>query len=209
MASFNSIRGQVYDRVQRSQYYKDNLQGLTAYERHKKILNDFFSHSRSQQQQQGASTDPAAARLSGIRTDADVLQDTYRFLRTAEDDAGDSLDVRLAKRYYAKLFKEYCIADLSRWDSCSSVHVAEQCSQACSAANVPVVGSDDMKLAWLYSVTCVCDVCGCSRQILCTQCLCCWHLSCADARYWHGQLRAWPWELQHEDLTRMFVFDIS
>eukprot|EP00877_Chromochloris_zofingiensis_P003571 jgi/Chrzof1/13214/Cz07g24200.t1 len=115
MASFNSIRGQVYDRVQRSQYYKDNLQGLTAYERHKKILNDFFSHSRSQQQQQGASTDPAAARLSGIRTDADVLQDTYRFLRTAEDDAGDSLDVRLAKRYYAKLFKEYCIADLSRY----------------------------------------------------------------------------------------------
>ena len=39
----------------------------------------------------------------------------FRFLRTAEDDSKDSWEVNLAKRYYAKLFKEYAIGDLSRY----------------------------------------------------------------------------------------------
>lgn len=38
-----------------------------------------------------------------------------RFLRSEEDDSSASWETRLAKRYYAKLFKEYCIADLSRY----------------------------------------------------------------------------------------------
>ena len=59
---------------------------------------------------------PAAA-LAGTVTDEDVLRQHHRFLRTAADDAQDSSadwGVRLAKRYYARLFKEYAIADLSR-----------------------------------------------------------------------------------------------
>ncbi len=32
-----------------------------------------------------------------------------------ESDTGDSWEVQLARRYYDKLFKEYCIVDLSRW----------------------------------------------------------------------------------------------
>ena len=39
----------------------------------------------------------------------------FRFLRTEEDDSKDSWEVNLAKRYYAKLFKEYAIGDLSRY----------------------------------------------------------------------------------------------
>ncbi|KAJ3050278.1 hypothetical protein HK097_008766 [Rhizophlyctis rosea] len=38
-----------------------------------------------------------------------------RFLRTEEDDADTSWEARIAKKYYDKLFKEYCIADLSRY----------------------------------------------------------------------------------------------
>ena len=38
-----------------------------------------------------------------------------RFVRTAEDDSNDSWEVRMARRYYAKLFKEYAVADLSRY----------------------------------------------------------------------------------------------
>lgn len=45
-----------------------------------------------------------------------------RFVRTAEDDSTDSWDVRMARRYYAKLFKEYAVADLSRY------RVGPQCS---------------------------------------------------------------------------------
>ena len=38
-----------------------------------------------------------------------------RFIRTAEDDESRSWEVALAKKYYSKLFREYCIADLSRY----------------------------------------------------------------------------------------------
>jgi protein FRA10AC1 len=32
-----------------------------------------------------------------------------------EDDTPESWDAKLAKKYYDKLFKEYCICDLSRY----------------------------------------------------------------------------------------------
>ncbi|KAL0046449.1 hypothetical protein WJX82_000884 [Trebouxia sp. C0006] len=50
-----------------------------------------------------------------VKTDYDVLKEQYRFVRTAEDDSNDSWDVCMARRYYAKLFKEYAVADLSRY----------------------------------------------------------------------------------------------
>jgi len=36
-----------------------------------------------------------------------------RFIRTEADDAPDTWEVQLARKYYEKLFREYCIADLS------------------------------------------------------------------------------------------------
>lgn len=68
----------------------------------------------------GSQQDPdavAAAALASTVTDEDVLRQHHRFLRTAADDAQDNpadWGVRLAKRYYARLFKEYAIVDLSR-----------------------------------------------------------------------------------------------
>lgn len=46
-----------------------------------------------------------------------------RFVRSEEDDSNDSWEVRMARRYYAKLFKEYAIADLSRYKVCCKFHV--------------------------------------------------------------------------------------
>jgi len=43
-----------------------------------------------------------------------VIRDHHRFLWT-ESEAEESWEVQLAKRYYDKLFKEYCIIDLSRY----------------------------------------------------------------------------------------------
>lgn len=41
----------------------------------------------------------------------------HRFIRSAEEDAAaeDRWALRLAKRYYAKLYREYAIVDLSRY----------------------------------------------------------------------------------------------
>ena len=44
------------------------------------------------------------------------MRTTFRFLRSEEDDAElGAWEARMARRYYDKLFKEYCIADLSRY----------------------------------------------------------------------------------------------
>lgn len=49
-----------------------------------------------------------------FRSDAEVLAQHHKFIRTVEDDAAlSAADLRLARRYYDRLFKEYAIADLS------------------------------------------------------------------------------------------------
>lgn len=40
---------------------------------------------------------------------------SYRFIRRPEDDAPGTWETRLASRYYARLFREYAVADLSRY----------------------------------------------------------------------------------------------
>ncbi|CAK0818337.1 unnamed protein product [Prorocentrum cordatum] len=55
----------------------------------------------------------AAAKASvGFKTDLVLLQESHRFLRSAEDDDG-SWEAKLAGRYYERLFKEYVICDLA------------------------------------------------------------------------------------------------
>jgi len=48
------------------------------------------------------------------RQDIDVIRENHRFLWD-EDDTPESWEAKLAKKYYDKLFKEYCICDLSRY----------------------------------------------------------------------------------------------
>lgn len=50
-----------------------------------------------------------------IKTDHDTLREGYRFIRSEEDDMNHSWEQKLVKRYYDKLFKEYCIADMSQY----------------------------------------------------------------------------------------------
>lgn len=38
MAGFGQVRSDVFDRVSRSQYYRDHLAGLTAHQRHQRLL---------------------------------------------------------------------------------------------------------------------------------------------------------------------------
>jgi protein FRA10AC1 len=50
-------------------------------------------------------------------TTLDVLKSNHKFIRDDEDDPDSrvSWETRVAKKYYDKLFKEYCIANLSRY----------------------------------------------------------------------------------------------
>ncbi|GAB6018459.1 hypothetical protein CHUAL_000162 [Chamberlinius hualienensis] len=90
-------------RAQRFHY-----QALDAYSRHKKLVNDYLLYYP------GARDTLFKRDKSKDKTDVDVIRENHRFLWSEEDET-DTWGKRLAKKYYEKLFKEYCIADLSRY----------------------------------------------------------------------------------------------
>mmetsp|Transcript_4110 Transcript_4110/g.6997 ORF Transcript_4110/g.6997 Transcript_4110/m.6997 type:complete len:285 (+) Transcript_4110:192-1046(+) len=102
---FNDVRREAQDRQGRREYRQQVL-GLSAYDRHNKFVNDyvlFYGKSLGAPQQ-------------AVKTDHDTVRESYRFLRSSEDDQNlEGWEQKLAKRYYEKLFKEYCLADLSRY----------------------------------------------------------------------------------------------
>lgn len=54
-----------------------------------------------------------------VKTDLDVLKQNHKFLWDSDSDEESdesSWGVRVAKKYYARLFKEYAICDLSRYE---------------------------------------------------------------------------------------------
>ncbi|XP_074094214.1 protein FRA10AC1 [Cotesia typhae] len=79
---------------------------LSAYDRHKKIINDYFFYK-------GGSALNLKRDTSRRKTDYDVIKENHRFLWDEEEDTPDTWEARLAKKYYDKLFKEYCICDLT------------------------------------------------------------------------------------------------
>ncbi|EMP42131.1 Protein FRA10AC1 [Chelonia mydas] len=85
-----------------------HLIAMDAYARHKKFVNDYilyYGGKKEDFQRSGASD----------KTDLDVVRENYRFLWKEEDAVDMNWEKRLAKKYYDKLFKEYCIADLTRY----------------------------------------------------------------------------------------------
>ncbi|TKC52012.1 hypothetical protein EI555_005712 [Monodon monoceros] len=49
------------------------------------------------------------------KIDMDIIRENHRFLWNEEDEMDMNWEKRLAKKYYDKLFKEYCVADLTRY----------------------------------------------------------------------------------------------
>ncbi|XP_050483977.1 protein FRA10AC1 [Bombus huntii] len=78
---------------------------LSAYDRHKKLINDYFTLY-------GGSVSSLKRDTSRDKTDYDVIRENHKFLWD-QDNEPETWGARLAKKYYDKLFKEYCIADLT------------------------------------------------------------------------------------------------
>lgn len=58
---------------------------------------------------------PSVHPRANDKTDMDVVRENHRFLWKEDDEEDMTWEKELAKKYYDKLFKEYCIADLSRY----------------------------------------------------------------------------------------------
>ncbi|WVZ01690.1 hypothetical protein V8G54_022496, partial [Vigna mungo] len=118
MASFGSLKSTIFSKEERKQQYQWHIRGLNAYDRHKKFINDYefllrFSLFVTTVNFYGKER-PSNLKLP-IKTDQDTLREGYRFIRSEEDDMNPSWEQRLVKRYYDKLFKEYCLADMSQY----------------------------------------------------------------------------------------------
>lgn len=90
---------------------RHHLLSLNAYDRHKLLVNTYYlKQDGIEHLKRDASRD---------RNDLDVLKQEHRFLWDANDDdlAEGRWEVRLARRYYEKLYKEYAIVDLSRYQA--------------------------------------------------------------------------------------------
>ncbi|XP_061315142.1 protein FRA10AC1 isoform X2 [Pezoporus flaviventris] len=85
-----------------------HLIAMDAYERHKKLVKDYILYY-------GGKIEDFRRSGANDKTDLDVIRENHRFLWNEEDEADMNWEKRLAKKYYDKLFKEYCIADISRY----------------------------------------------------------------------------------------------
>ncbi|XP_052770446.1 protein FRA10AC1 homolog [Mya arenaria] len=81
---------------------------LNAFDKHKLLVNNYLQYY-------GGKAGEFKRDTSKDKTDLDVIREHHKFLWTEEDDPDETWAKRLAKKYYDKLFKEYCIADLSRY----------------------------------------------------------------------------------------------
>ncbi|THD23530.1 Cathepsin B cysteine proteinase 3 [Fasciola hepatica] len=86
---------------------RHQLLSMDAYDRHRKLVNDYL-------QFYGGSWTDFQRDTSSDRHDLDVIREHGRFLWSEKDEPA-SWSERLAKRYWDKLFKEYCLVDLSRY----------------------------------------------------------------------------------------------
>ncbi|XP_066476680.1 protein FRA10AC1 [Tiliqua scincoides] len=85
-----------------------HLIAMDAYARHKKFVNDYILYY-------GGKKEDFKRSGTNDRTDLDIIRENHRFLWKEEDEVDMNWEKRLSKKYYDKLFKEYCIADLSRY----------------------------------------------------------------------------------------------
>ena len=84
-----------------------HLLAMDAYSRHKALVNQYLLTT-------GRGIEHVQRSTENDRNDYSVLREQHKFLWDP-DDKVDSWEKKLAKTYYDRLFKEYAIADLSRY----------------------------------------------------------------------------------------------
>lgn len=87
---------------------RQNVLSLNAYDRHKLLINEYFLYYPG-------STKNFERDKTRDKTDYDVVKKNHRFLWEDTESADLTWEQKLAKKYYEKLFKEYCVCDLSRY----------------------------------------------------------------------------------------------
>lgn len=88
-------------------YPRTRYLAWNPYDLHKHLINTYVLNRRG-------STAIFKRDTSNDKRDIDVIREHHKFL-WEDDDLPQSWEERLAKKYYDKLYKEFCITDLSRY----------------------------------------------------------------------------------------------
>uniref|UniRef100_A0A023F7L7 Protein FRA10AC1 n=1 Tax=Triatoma infestans TaxID=30076 RepID=A0A023F7L7_TRIIF len=87
--------------------YSHRYLSLNPYELHKHLINTYVLNRTG-------TTSLLRRDTSKDKTDIDVIRENHKFI-WEDDEQPTTWEERLARKYYDKLFKEFCIADLSRY----------------------------------------------------------------------------------------------
>lgn len=85
--------------------FRTQLRYLNPYDLHKLIINDYVLR-------RPGDTSLLRRDNSKDRNDYHVIKENHKFLWDCKE-TPDSWELQFAKKYYDKLFKEYCIGDLT------------------------------------------------------------------------------------------------
>ncbi|KAK9679759.1 Folate-sensitive fragile site protein Fra10Ac1 [Popillia japonica] len=86
---------------------RHHMRYMNPYDVHKALINEYVLR-------RSGDTRLLRRDTSRDKTDIDIVKENHRFLWN-EDDKPLSWEEEFARKYYDKLFKEYCIGDLSRY----------------------------------------------------------------------------------------------
>ena len=104
-----------------------SFSSLTAYERHSRLIQNYLSFYQSSPSQSSSGSTTKTSRESSLRSllttsqdlsELDLLRKHHQFLRDEDSQTHEvplTWEQRLAKKYYDKLFKEYCLCSLSKY----------------------------------------------------------------------------------------------
>uniref|UniRef100_A0A8C7FSJ6 FRA10A associated CGG repeat 1 n=1 Tax=Oncorhynchus kisutch TaxID=8019 RepID=A0A8C7FSJ6_ONCKI len=108
MFSVSDCKCFVFPHREEARNRRHHLISMNAFERHKKFVSDYILYY-------GGKVEDLRRSTANDKSDLDVVRENHRFLWRDEDEEEMTWEKELAKKYYDKLFKEYCIADLSRY----------------------------------------------------------------------------------------------
>ncbi|KAK6638585.1 hypothetical protein RUM43_006852 [Polyplax serrata] len=87
--------------------FSRRLRNLNPYDLHKTLINEYLLTTKNKSiLKRDTSLD---------KRDIDVIRENHQFLWSDDTESPSTWEKKLAKRYYDKLYKEYCVGDLSRY----------------------------------------------------------------------------------------------
>ena len=97
----------------KTKLYKRNT--MDAYSRHIQFMDSYIRFYGGDVELKKIIKEREENFKKNYKSDFDLIKKEYKFIFNEQDDFESTWEKRTAKKYYERLFKEYCLADLSKY----------------------------------------------------------------------------------------------